>query len=58
MLIGILLLFFQIAAQERLLMFEHPADAGLAAIDLDPRCEISEARSPSTARKQKESLLG
>src|ERR1700723_1819124 len=40
MLVGILSLFFQIAAQERLLMIEHPADASFAPLDLQPGCEI------------------
>src|SRR6202789_4268202 len=35
-LIGILLLFFKIAAHERSLMVEHPTAAGLVAADLQP----------------------
>ncbi len=39
-LIGILPFFFKIAAQERLLMVEHPAGAGLIATVLQPRSEV------------------
>src|ERR1700685_3164831 len=46
MLIGVLLLLFKIAAQERPLMVEHPGDAGLGAIDLQPLSEIIRAQVP------------
>src|ERR1700730_1226628 len=58
MLVGILSLFFQIAAQERLLMIEHPADAGFAPFDLQPGCEIVRKPVAFHGEKTKSILTG
>jgi hypothetical protein len=54
-LIGVLLLFLKVAAQERLLMVEHPAKASLVSAILEPRPEVVRVKL-SLYREEAESI--